>query len=398
MAEVNFKEILKSSGMPVDEKTVANTLYQEVNRQGIITNTSDMSPFWRLLQLLIIKPYMWLVDTLISKVLCNLFLITSKGAFVDLFATAVNITRKPAASAQGVVRFVKTSKQEAITVEAGTLIQTERINGIIYQLKTTEKTLINAGTESAFISVIATDTGRAYNLAPGYYQILPREIKGIDSVCNEEDWLTRPGDDLESDEQLKIRCQNQFNLAGNYHTDAVYKSMIASRSGLSIDRIYFKHEAPRGPGTANAYLLLDTGVISQPYVDTVNKYITGQGHHGHGDDMLCYPLPHTTHDLDVILYVKNAANLTRRERDDLEHNSADLIRCAFRENSNYQVEKTLPWSRFSFSRLGQELHDTFPLIDSVVFSLDDIVSELTIPRLGNFTIKTENATGDMIEQ
>ncbi|EJZ9657506.1 baseplate J/gp47 family protein, partial [Escherichia coli] len=99
--------------------------------------------------------------------------------------------------------------------------------------------------------------GSGHNLAPGYFRILPVAIPGIASVVNREDWLTVPGADEESDDELRDRIRNQFNLVSSYHTDAVYRGLIASVAGLSIDRIYFQHDAPRGPGTANAYLLLD---------------------------------------------------------------------------------------------------------------------------------------------
>ena len=119
-----------------------------------------------------------------------------------------------------------------------------------------------------------------------------------------------PGADEESDDELRERCRNQFNLVGNYHTDAVYRSMIAGVVGLSIDRIFFLHDAPRGPGTANAYLLLDSGVLSDPFITAVNDYINTQGHHGHGDDMQCFGMPETRHDLSVKMYLQNPDNMT----------------------------------------------------------------------------------------
>lgn len=142
-------------------------------------------------------------------------------------------------------------------------------------------------------------------------------VSGISHVVSEENWLTVPGADEESDDELRERCRNQFNLVGNYHTDAVYRSMIAGIAGLSIDRIYFEHDAPRGPGTANAYLLLDSGVISDPFVAAVNDYINTQGHHGHGDDMQCFAMPETSHDLDVVLYLPDPDNMLADERDAL---------------------------------------------------------------------------------
>ncbi|EDQ7380857.1 hypothetical protein B1113_004105 [Salmonella enterica subsp. diarizonae serovar 35:l,v:z35] len=388
---IDFKKILRESGMPVDEQTVRDTLQQAADDEKLVTNTSRMSPFWRLIQLLVITPYMWIVGTLINNVLRNLFLQTAVGPFVDLFAAALKLTRKEATRAVGKITFTKNNPDNSVTVPAGTLIQTERINGIIYTVATSEQVIIPAGTQSALIDATATDSGAAFNLAPGYYQILPKAIDGIASVRNGDDWLTTPGADRESDDELKDRCRNQFNLAGSYHTDAVYRSLIAAQAGLTIDRIFFLHDAPRGPGTANAYLLLDTGVISQPYVDSVNDYIMTQGHHGHGDDMRCFAMPETRHTLAVTVYVENLSNISSDDITALKSGVENMIRCAFRENGNYDVTRTWPYSRFSFSQLGRELHNAFALVDSVTFSLADIKSDLTIPRLNTLTVEVQNA-------
>ncbi|EAT0258022.1 hypothetical protein EXO80_24325 [Salmonella enterica] len=388
---IDFKKILRESGMPVDEQTVRDTLQQAADDEKLITNTSRMSPFWRIIQLMVITPYLWIVDTLINSVLRNLFLMTASGPFVDLFAAALRLTRKEATRATGNITFIKTSPDNGVTIPAGTVIQTERINGVIYAVETTQQVVIPAGASQAKVSVTATGSGTAFNLAPGYYQILPRATDGIAAVRNDDNWLITPGADRESDDELKDRCRNQFNLAGSYHTDAVYRSLIAAQAGLSIDRIFFQHDAPRGPGTANAFLLLDTGVISQPYVDSVNQYITDQGHHGHGDDMRCFAIPETRHDLAVTVYVKNMASISTDDINTLKAGTENLIRCAFRENSNYDVTRTWPYSRFSFSQLGRELHDAFTLVDSVTFSLTDILSELNVPRLNTLTIEVRNA-------
>ncbi|ECE6803531.1 hypothetical protein DSG34_04085 [Salmonella enterica subsp. diarizonae] len=388
---IDFKKILRESGMPVDEQTVRDTLQQAADDENLVTNTSRMSPFWRLIQLLVIRPYMWIVDTLVNNVLRNLFLLTAAGPFVDLYAAALRLQRKDATAATGKITFTKSAADNTVTIPAGTVIQTERINGTIYSVATTQQAIIPAGTASALIDVTATDSGAAFNLAPGYYQILPKAIDGIAAVRNDEDWLTTPGADRESDDELKDRCRNQFNLAGSYHTDAVYRSLIAAQAGLTIDRIFFLHDAPRGPGTANAYLLLDTGVISQPYVDSVNQYITDQGHHGHGDDMRCFPMPETRHDLTVTVYVENLSNISESDIAALKSGIENLIRCAFRENSNYDVLRVWPYSRFSFSQLGREIHRHFTLAESLAFSLQDIKSDLAIPRLNSLTIEVQNA-------
>ncbi|MGO3012646.1 MAG: baseplate J/gp47 family protein [Hafnia alvei] len=387
---VDFEQVLKDSGMPTTEAEIRSEFNKVVKAEGLITNTSRMSPFWRLITAIVTTPVLWIKDVLVGTVLANMFVATASGQMLRLLAWAVNLTAKPATAAEGVIRFVKQDAKAAVTVKAGTQIQTERINGVVYVLATVSDFMIPAGVPNALIPVKAQAAGGAYNLAPGYYRIFPVAVDGISHAVNEDDWLLAPGADEESDDELRERCRNQFNLVGNYHTDAVYRSMIAGVAGLSIDRIFFLHDAPRGAGTANAYLLLDSGVTSQPFIDAVNDYINTQGHHGHGDDMQCMAMPETRHTLAVSLFVTNPDNMTEDEKATLLGGVENLIRCAFRENSNYDVKKTWPYSRFSFSNLGREVHKTFEVVDSLHFSLADIVNDLAVPRLAALTVELKH--------
>lgn len=385
--EVDFEEVVKSSGMPTTAEDVRARFNAIADDEGIITNTSRMSPFWRLITAIVTAPVVWLKDVLVNTVMTNMFVATAGGQMLRLLAWAVNITAKPASAAEGVIRFYKEDVKAAVTVKEGELIQTERINGKVYEVATVASVTIPSGAASVLVPVMATGKGAAYNLAPGYYRILPVAIDGISHVASEEDWLTTPGADEESDDELRERCRNQFNLVGNYHTDAVYRSMIAGVAGLSIDRIYFEHDAPRGPGTANAYLLLDSGVASAPFIEAVNDYVNTQGHHGHGDDMQCFAMPETRHTLAATVYVSTLSNMTEEEARNLKEGVENLFRCAFRENADYDVIKTWPYSRFSFSQLGREMHKQFSVTDSVEFSLKDITSELSVPRLASLTVE-----------
>lgn len=189
-----------------------------------------------------------------------------------------------------------------------------------------------------------------------------------------------------ANDDLRDRTRNQFNLVGQYHIDAVYRGMIAGIAGLTTDRIYFEHDAPRGPGTANVYLLLDAGVASTPFIQTVNNYVMTQGNHGHGDDVLCIAMPETRHDIRATVYLYASSLLNDDEQAELLRNVTNMIRCAFRENSDYQVEKTWPYNRFSMSRLGEEIHQAFTDVESVVFSTGDILSDLNVPRLGSLVV------------
>ncbi|HHH2483306.1 TPA: baseplate J/gp47 family protein [Enterobacter hormaechei subsp. steigerwaltii] len=387
---VDFEQVLNESGMPSTEAEITAVFKKTVEAEGFVTNTSRMSPFWRLISKIVTTPVIWLRDALINVVLRNMFVATATGSMLRLLAWAVNIEAKPASPAAGVLRFYKQNAEDEVVIPAGTVVQTERINGMVYSLAVTEDTTLPEGVESGLVSVAATGSGSGYNLAPGYYRILPVAVAGIASAVNEEDWLVTPGANEETDDELRDRVRNQFNLVGSYHTDAIYRSMIAGVVGLSVDRIFFLHDAPRGPGTANAYLLLDSGEASQPFIDAVNDYVNSQGHHGHGDDMQCFAMPETSHTLAVTVYVQSIENMEPEALSALKSNITNLIRCAFRENADYDVKKTWPYARFSFSNLGREIHKMFPVVDSLSFSLSDIVSELSVPRLAGLTVEIVN--------
>ncbi|HII3693885.1 TPA: baseplate J/gp47 family protein [Pasteurella multocida] len=382
----DFKQMLEENGLPTEETQIRQEFEKITNEAGLITNTSRMSPFWRLITAIAVKPVKWLTDHLIVEILPNLFVKTARDKWLQIQAWQVGIDFKDATKAQGVIHFTKESDLTDLTIKAGTVVQTERINDVIFKLIVTENTVIPRGTLTAPVPVVAEHAGTAYNLATGYYRILSENIPGVVKVENLDDWLTQPGSDRETNEELRERYRTQFASVGQHHIDSVYRSMIAKVAGLSVDRIYFKHDAPRGPGTANAYLLLDTGVTSQPFIDVVNNYIQTEGNHGHGDDLICYAMPETQHNITCAIYFDPRIAIGEVRKGEIKQNVENMIRCAFRENRNYQVTKTYPFSRFSWSKLGEEIHAKHSEIDSLVWGQQDIKSELTIPRIQSLTV------------
>ena len=385
----DFKQMLAESGLPVEEGQIRQKFEELTAQENIITNTSKMSPFWRLITAIAVKPVKWLTDHLIAEILPNLFVKTAKEKWLQIQAWAIGLDFKQATKAEGVIHFTKESALTELTVKAGTIVQTERINDVIFRLIVTEDTAIPKNILSAPVPVIAENAGADYNLAAGYYRILPESIAGIKSVENKDDWLTAPGSDRETNEELRERYRTQFSSVGQHHIDSVYKGMIAKVAGLSVDRIYFKHDAPRGAGTANAYLLLDTGVTSQPFIDKVNHYVQTEGNHGHGDDLICCAMPETQHVITCGVYFRPSQAIGDTRKEEIVKAVENMIRCAFRENNNYTVTKTYPFSRFSWSKLGEEIHDRFNEIDSIIWGQVDIQSELSIPRISRLTVSVQ---------
>lgn len=384
-----FEQILRESGLPTQENEIRQQFEQLTAAENLITNTSRMSPFWRLVTAIAVQPVKWLTDHLIAEILPNLFLRTARGAWLRMMAWSVGLDFKEATKAQGVITFTKQSDLTPITIKAGTVVQTERINDVVFKLVVTEDTVIPKGHLSGKVPVIAEQAGTSYNLAAGYYRILAEQINGVVSVENGEDWLTTPGADKETDDELRMRCRNQFVASGKHHIDSVYKAMAAEIAGISVDRIYFKHDAPRGPGTANMYLLLDTGVASQPFIDKVNKHIRDDGWHGHGDDLVCYAMPETKHNIVCRVYFYSNFNLSAAQKAETLKRVEDIIRCAFRENNNFEVTKTYPYRRFSWSLLGEEIHQLCPEVGSLIWEQQDIESDISVPRIQSLTVKEE---------
>ena len=146
---IDFEAVLKESGMPVTQEEIGQQFTAIVKAEGMITNTSRMSPFWRLITAIVTTPVLWIKDVLVNTVLANMYLATASGAMLRLLAWGVNLTAKPASAAKGVIRFYKENASQPVTVPAGTVIQTERINGVTYAV------IVDADTTLAAASPVA---------------------------------------------------------------------------------------------------------------------------------------------------------------------------------------------------------------------------------------------------
>ncbi|MHA6163572.1 baseplate J/gp47 family protein [Pseudomonas sichuanensis] len=387
MSDLDFRKVLADAGIPTTEAALHKAWEAEVAAQGSkLSNTSAYSPFWRVVTALVTKPVLWLLGFISDTVLPNFFVKTASGAWLDSLAWAVNVERKGATKAQGLLLFTRENSAGELLMRAGVVVQSAAINGHVYQLVTTEDALFPDGRLQQSVKVQAQQVGSGYNLAPGYYAILPEPVTGIVQVVNTDGWMSAPGADPEPDEQLRLRTRNQFSAVNQWHTDAVYRAMIAAFPGVRPDGVYFRHDAPRGPGSANAYVLFDADVPAESYLQQINAHVRDEGNHGHGDDLMVMVMPETRH--DIALTVWPQANLTAQRREALQQGITQFIRAAFREStlSDYRPTLTLPQSRFSFSRLAEELHQTFADIQSLHFGNDGIVSQLSIARIGELKV------------
>ena len=387
MSDIDFKKALSDSGIPTTEAELRASWEKLAQEQGsTLSNTSAYSPFWRVITALVTKPVLWLMTFISGTVLPNFFVKTAVGVWLDTLAWAVNVERKAATVASGTLLFTRANTGGELEVPIGTVVQSPTLNGHIYQLVTIEPRSFREGESQVLVPVNAVGSGSGYNLAPGYYAVLPEPVTGVVQVVNTTDWLAVPGADAEPDDQLRLRVRNQFSAVNQWHTDAVYRAIITAFPGVSADGVYFEHGAPRGPGSANAFVLFDAGVPAATFLEQINAHIRDGGNHGHGDDLLAMAIPETQHAVSVQVWPR--VNLTLAQRDTLQAKVKLFIRAAFREStqSDYAPTRTYPQSRFSFSRLTEELHAEFSDIESLRFGGADIVSGLNIPRLQSLSV------------
>lgn len=384
MMDVDFVAVLRAAGIPTTQAELETQWRGIVTSTGsLLSNDDRMSPFWRLITAAVTAPVLWLINFIAVTVMPNAYVKYATGVFLDLLADAVNLERKPATKAQGVITFTLAAGATAQPIPMGFIIQTAAINGVVYQMVTTEAKTFPVGSSTVDVPVEAIAAGSAYNLASGYYTVTPNPLANI-TATNGLYWLTTPASDVEVDDDLRARVKNQFGTAAKFHTDSVYRFLIAQFQGVKADAIYFVHDAPRGAGTANAFVLFDFSAPVSTYLATINNYITAQGYHGHGDDLIVYQMPEHSTTLTVTVYVE--LFLSDAEKAAVSAKVADIIHAAFRDNTAYSVSLTLPYSRFSFSKLAEEIHLLVPEVKSLVFSLGDIVTDLWIPRLNTLTL------------
>ncbi|PKH06658.1 baseplate J/gp47 family protein [Moritella sp. Urea-trap-13] len=380
--QVDFQRLIAAEGIPTTETALALELEKEVEAAGSkVSNDSRMSPFWRVINAVVIAPSLWLINNLLANyVLPNAFTATAKNIYLDLKAWEVDLDRKPATFTRGGVTFFKEKPENPVIIVAGTVIETDRIENTVYQLRVIADVLIPAGQASGLVLCDAVNAGNAFNLPAGYFSILPKSISGITHVSNPVDWITSLGANTEMDDELALRIRNQFSSVGRFHIDSIYRAMLASVAGIRTDLIYFEHDAPRGPATANAYILMAVGSTPSQLIRQLNDYVMKEGNHGHGDDLLCLVMPETQHAIQAT--IKAAPNLSPARQTALASDVEDMIRAAFRETADYaKVTRTLPLSIFSFSLLIKEIHQQLPDLATIKFNVDEIDNLLVTPRL-----------------
>lgn len=382
----DYASSMESAGIPTTEAALKTKFDQMATDEGLVfKNENDRGAWWQWLKNIAVEPVLWLIRFVITHVIPNQFVKTASGEYLDVLGWGYDLERYTENKAQGLIKFVRSASGSELTIPVGTWIKTTSINGVVYRVKTIEEGVFTASDLYIHVKVEAENAGLAYNLSSDYYIILEEPISGITSVTNDYDWLTLPGRDREDDDSFRSRFRSQFASVSDFHVTSVYKTMIANNIGISHDRIFIDYTlAPRGPGSADAYVLFDLETPAQAYLDQVNAYIRDEGNHGFGDDMMVKAVPESFHNVAVKIWLPVYIQGTTEAG--LLNDIEQMIRCAFRENNNFDVVQTEPFSRFSMARLAGSILRKYTDVVSVEFETGDIESTQDVPKLASLTI------------
>jgi len=375
----DFHQLMADSGLPTTEEAAKKKWEDTLTAHDIsIENNSPFSPFWRTVKALITKPVVELLAFVAQKLMPNLFLQTaSRDYLINLHGPSRNVFVFKGIKAKGILSVTRTSNEGSLTIPINTLVQSDDIGGVTYKVKLLDSVTLDEGNTAAQVMVEALEIGEAYNLPANSYYLTENEIEGV-TITNTNNWLVIAGADEEETEAYRLRIRNAFGTGAKWHTNSVYKQIITD-FGIPLENIEIINDAPRGPGTADAYIYLNVGVLSNALLSEINKHIRDKGHHGHGDDFLTYTMPTQLTDLQCYYTLHN-------NESDIEEDLTNFIKAAFRLNSRYDVVRVKHNDTFSLSILKTQLHNYFPQLKSVTFNVDTIECGLWLPKLNNLTV------------
>lgn len=193
------------------------------------------------------------------------------GAWLALKALDLGLEKSSARTTQGTIRFHRAVAGDAIAIPGGALVGT-RISSQGERLQyRTVATVLPAGETDVQVPIEATATGSRYNVAPGMIVEQLTYVAGIDSVVNDEGWITREGADDETDAALQARCGLRWYELSRGAIRQTYEAWARSVPGV-LD-VQVDDHFPRGEGTLDVIIRGAGGQPTAELLAAVQAYI-----------------------------------------------------------------------------------------------------------------------------
>lgn len=188
---------------------------------------------------------------------------TAEGEFLDRHAQMRGLSRNPAVTASGTIRFfLNEISEEDVTVSAGTVCMTAAETYFV----TEEDAVITAGSLCADAAACAVNAGRGGNVEAGAVAYMSAMPVGVSSCRNMTAFSG--GADAEEDEALRERVLASFRRLPNGANKAYYEKETLSVPGVGAVTVIPKN---RGQGTVDIIFSGEDGIPSQELIEEVEN-------------------------------------------------------------------------------------------------------------------------------
>lgn len=249
---------------------------------------------------------LWKLYEFLALVLEQAFPRSSTDAWLNLHADQLDLARRPATKASGVVHFLRAAGGAGnVKIPAGRIVRTlPDATGTIYRYVSTAEAVLLDGLDEVAVQVEAEEYGRAANVTPGQLRELSTPVPGIGAVENREDWLSEEGADQETDAQLRERYGLAW-LGNNGVTKYAYMSWALSVPGVIAVAVLDQH--PRGQGTVDVVVKGAAGIPTDALLTKVELAVAS--HAPINDDWLVKaPISVPVHIAAQLEYVSGEAS------------------------------------------------------------------------------------------
>lgn len=189
---------------------------------------------------------------------------TAGGEYLDLHAQLRGLTRRGAAAARGVIRFVvDTPGSTDLIIPAGTVCMTA---GLV-RFETDGDVTLPSGATSAEARATAAEPGAAGNVPGGSILTMAVAPMGVSRCLNPTSFTG--GRDREDDEELRVRVLETYRRMPNGANAAFYQ-----QGAMSFDAVAAATVIPRsrGVGTVDVVVATSAGLPDGTLLQTLADY------------------------------------------------------------------------------------------------------------------------------
>lgn len=271
---------------------------KELKEAGfVITNFKSGGIFYTLL-MVSLKAYIELI-TLLRSVINNGFVTHADEDWIEVKALDYGMQRKLAKKTEGFITLERTSGKSAVKIPKNTVFKTAiDINNEELRYFSIKDIVMPEEVLKIEVPIIAEKEGSRYNVPAGLISKSLTYIN-VDTIHNQDNWITAEGADLEDVEAFRLRVKNAWEEQATQTTAGKYKKAAEAVQGVLFASVNDQH--PRGQGTVDIIITSTKGDATQQLLDDVKTAITPII--GAYDDVIVKSSVNVAQDIHVKIYV-----------------------------------------------------------------------------------------------